>query len=97
MKGSLNVDKDQHHWCGQRRLSLGLVRDLCLTPALSGSEVSLMDVSPERLRAIQTSATGTSRRLGATIRAEATVDRGASLKDADFRDQYRADRRLWNG
>ena len=69
---------------GSAVFSLGLVRDLCLTPALGGCEVSLMDVSPERLRAIHTLCNRYIEETGATIRAEATADRRASLKDADF-------------
>lgn len=38
---------------GSAVFSLGLVKDLCLTANLSGSEVSFMDVDPHRLEVVQ--------------------------------------------
>lgn len=69
---------------GSAVFSLGLVRDLCLTPALSGSVVSLMDINPDRLQAIHRLCERYIEETGADIRAEATEDRRESLQDADF-------------
>ncbi|HEX5417973.1 MAG TPA: alpha-glucosidase/alpha-galactosidase [Chloroflexota bacterium] len=69
---------------GSGVFSLGLVKDLCLTPNLNGSEVSFMDINPERLETIHKLAGRYADELGAQLRFEATTDRVASLKDADF-------------
>ena len=37
---------------GSATFSLGLVKDLCLTSNLAGSEVSFMDIDAERLDAV---------------------------------------------
>ena len=69
---------------GSGVFSLGLVKDLCLTPNLSGSEVSFMDINPERLETIHKLAQRYADELGAKLTFEATTDRTASLQDADF-------------
>jgi alpha-galactosidase len=69
---------------GSAVFSLGLVRDLCMTPSLAGATVSLMDISPERLDAIHRLCERYIAETGAEIRAEATMDRRESLRDADF-------------
>ncbi|HVL25717.1 MAG TPA: hypothetical protein VM450_16630 [Thermomicrobiales bacterium] len=69
---------------GSAVFSLGLVRDLCLTPSLGGSVVSLMDVNAERLQAIHTLCERYIEETGADIRAEATPDRREAIRDADF-------------
>jgi alpha-galactosidase len=69
---------------GSAVFSLGLVRDLCLTPTLSGSLVSLMDVNADRLQAIHTLCGRYIEETGADIRSESTSDRRESLRDADF-------------
>ena len=42
---------------GSAIFSLGLVRDLCLTDSLSGSEICFMDVDPVRLETVHNLAT----------------------------------------
>lgn len=69
---------------GSAVFSLGLVKDICLTPNLNGSEVSFMDIDPERLDVIHKLAGRYARELGADMRFEKTADREASLRDADF-------------
>src|SRR5215472_15042331 len=69
---------------GSGVFSLGLVKDLCLTPNLRGSEVSFMDVDPERLETVHKLASRYADELGAQMRFESTIDRAAALTDADF-------------
>ena len=68
---------------GSGVFSLGLVKDLCLTPNLAGSEVAFMDVDPERLAIVHALAGRYARELGADLRFEQTLDRAAALQDAD--------------
>jgi alpha-galactosidase len=69
---------------GSAEFSLGLVKDLCLTPGLSGSHVSFMDISPERLDMIYRFALRYADELSADLSFDKTTDREASLQDADF-------------
>lgn len=69
---------------GSAQFSLGLVKDLCLTPGLAGSLVSFMDVDAERLEMIERLARRYAAELGADLRFERTAERAASLRDADF-------------
>ncbi len=69
---------------GSGVFSLGLVKDICLTPNLAGSEVSFMDIDAERLDFVTKLATRYARELGVDLRFEQTLDRAASLRDADF-------------
>ena len=69
---------------GSAEFSLGLVKDLCLTPSLSGSHVSFMDINPERLKMIHSFARRYADELGADLTFDKTTDREASLQDADF-------------
>jgi alpha-galactosidase len=69
---------------GSAEFSLGLVKDLCLTPGLSGRHVSFMDINPERLDMIYRFALRYAQELGADLSFDKTTDRGASLQDADF-------------
>ncbi len=69
---------------GSGVFSLGLVKDLCLTEGLRGSEVSFMDIAPERLETVHKLAVRYADELGAQLHFEATTDREASLQDADF-------------
>jgi alpha-galactosidase len=64
--------------------SLGLVKDLCLTSNLHDSEVSFMDLNPERLETVYGLAVRYAAELGTRMRFERTQDREASLRDADF-------------
>jgi len=69
---------------GSGQFSLGLVKDLCLTENLRDSEVSFMDLEPERLDMIHRLAVRYANELGSRMRFEKTLDRAASLRDADF-------------
>ena len=69
---------------GSGVFSLGLVKDLCLTESLRESEVSFMDIAPERLETVHKLAGRYADELGARLHFESTTDRAASLKDADF-------------
>ena len=64
--------------------SLGLVKDICLTEGLSGSQVCFMDINAERLEIIHKLAVRYAEDLGADLSFESTLDREASLQDADF-------------
>lgn len=69
---------------GSAQFSQGLVRDLCLTPNMAGSLVSLMDIDQERVEMVQNVATRYAQELDFDLRFEATTSREAALKDADF-------------
>src|SRR5829696_2842019 len=69
---------------GSAQFSLGLVRDLCLTPGLSGSLVSFMDVDAERLEMIEKLAQRYASEVGSDLRFERTAERAASLRDASI-------------
>ncbi|MDI7274508.1 MAG: alpha-glucosidase/alpha-galactosidase [Anaerolineae bacterium] len=69
---------------GSAQFSLGLVKDLCLTESLAGSQVCFMDVNPQRLEMIYKLAVRYASELGADLRFESTLDRAAALRDADF-------------
>jgi alpha-galactosidase len=69
---------------GSAQFSLGLVRDLCLTESLAGSQVVFMDIDAERLNLVGNLAARYAREIGADLRFEQTLDREAALRDADF-------------
>ncbi len=69
---------------GSAVFSLGLVRDLCLTESLAGSQVCFMDIDRERLEMIHKLAARYAGELGADLSFESAMDRRASLRDADF-------------
>jgi alpha-galactosidase len=69
---------------GSAVFSLGLIKDLCLTPGLAGSMVHFMDVDPDRLDMIHKLAQRYSNELGSNLQIESTTDRRAVLRDADF-------------
>lgn len=69
---------------GSAAFSMNVVKDLCLTKGLAGSEVSLMDVNRERLDAVFSMAHDYSKQMGAELRIEKTTERKNSLKGADF-------------
>lgn len=69
---------------GSATFSLGLVKDLCLTPNLSGSLVHFMDIDSERLDMIHKLAERYSKELGSDLRIESTSSRAEVLQDADF-------------
>jgi len=69
---------------GSMAFSLGLVKDLCLTEGLSGSQVCFMDIDQERLEMIHKLATRYAGELGQDLDFEKTTDYRIALKDADF-------------
>jgi len=69
---------------GSATFSLALVKDLCLTPNLSGSTVSFMDVDEERLEAVYTLCKRYAEETKTKLKLEKTTDRKKSLQDADF-------------
>ncbi len=69
---------------GSHTFSLNLVRDLCLTPDLKDSLVSLMDIDEERLRGVHDLCLRYAREVGIRLNLEMTTDRRRSLAGADF-------------
>ncbi len=64
--------------------SLGLVKDLCLTEGLEGSQVHFMDINEERLDVVYRLAQRYAEDLGADLSFARTLDRAEALEDADF-------------
>jgi len=64
--------------------SLGMVKDLCLTPGLKGSKVCFMDIDEERLDVVYRLAQRYAEDLSAELVFERTLDREESLQGADF-------------
>lgn len=69
---------------GSATFSLGLVKDLCLTPNLAGSLVHFMDIDADRLDMITKLAQRYSSELGSDLRIAHTLDLRTALTDADF-------------
>lgn len=69
---------------GSAVFSMGLVKDLCLTESLAGSQVCFMDIDEERLDMIHKMAMSYAGQLGANLSFESTADRRTALQDADF-------------
>ncbi len=69
---------------GSAVFSLGLVKDLCLTQSLAGSQVSFMDIDEQRLDMILRLAVRYAEELGADLSFESTGDRRGAMQDADF-------------
>lgn len=69
---------------GSGIFSLNLVKDLCLTPALHGSEIWFMDIDEERLDASYTLCSRYAQELGFKLNITKTTDRRACLEGADF-------------
>lgn len=69
---------------GSAVFSVGIVKDMCLTPSLAGSTVHFMDVDAERLEMIHRFARRYARELGVDIRFEHSTSRDAALDNADF-------------
>jgi alpha-galactosidase len=64
--------------------SLALVKDICLTPGLSGSKVYFMDINPETLDVVYNLAVRYAQDFGADLKFEKTLSRAEALRDADF-------------
>ncbi len=69
---------------GSAVFSLSMIRDLCLTPNLQGSEVSFMDIDEGRLDAAHRLCTRYADEVGIKLNLTKTTDRRASLDGADF-------------
>lgn len=69
---------------GSRCFSIGLIQDLCQKPTLSGATVSIMDTDEVRLKTVETLCRRFAAEKDADLTIEATTDRRASLKGADF-------------
>ncbi len=69
---------------GSATFSLGLVKDICLTESLAGSEISFMDIDAERLAMIHKLGARYANELGRQISFELTDNLEVSLQDADF-------------
>lgn len=69
---------------GSGEFSMGIVRDLCLTPSLWGSTVAFMDIDPQRLEAVFDVASRYIREMQVNLRFEKTLDRRQALQNADF-------------
>lgn len=63
---------------------LTLIRDLISFPNLQESEISLMDIDPERLKRTEAGATALIEHFKLPTRLESTTDRRVALNDADF-------------
>ena len=69
---------------GSATFSLGLVKDICLTESLAGSEISFMDVDTERLEMIHKLGSRYANELGQKLSFELTDSLEDTLQDADF-------------
>jgi alpha-galactosidase len=69
---------------GSAAFSMNVLKDLCLTEGLSGSEIALMDQNEDRLHAVYSMARSYSAQVGANLRIEKTTNRKIALKDADY-------------
>jgi alpha-galactosidase len=69
---------------GSAQFSLGLVKDICLTESLRGSHITFMDIDEERLDIVYRLGVKYANQLGADLTFDATTDRAAALRDADF-------------
>ncbi|MCY3737664.1 MAG: hypothetical protein OXG13_14750 [Gemmatimonadaceae bacterium] len=69
---------------GSGTFSLGLVKDLCLTDNLAGSEVHFMDIDADRLDAVTRMASRYTGEVGGDLRFRQTTDREEALREADF-------------
>ena len=64
--------------------TVGLIHDLCLTPNLYGSIISLMDINEDRLNWAYNICERYIKEMEANFKIEKTTDRRDSLKGADF-------------
>src|SRR5689334_22695072 len=68
---------------GSAVFSLGIVRDICLTPSLRGSTISFMDIAQARLDAIHALCSRYAQEIGIELDLQKTTDRRESLANAD--------------
>lgn len=69
---------------GSGAFSLGLIRDICLTPNLEGSTIHFMDIDRERLEAVYSLCKRYAEESGVRLQLEKTMNRKESLNGADF-------------
>jgi alpha-galactosidase len=69
---------------GSASFSMNVVKDLCLTEGLKGSEIVLMDVNETRLEAVHSMATRYSRVTKSGLRVTKTMNRKDALEGAEF-------------
>ena len=69
---------------GSAAFSISLLVDLCATPGLRGSRLTLMDIDPRRLATIHAFARRYRQEAGAELAVEATTDRRRALEGAEF-------------
>ena len=69
---------------GSVEFSLGLVKDMCLTEGLAGSQVCFMDINEECLDVIYSLAIRYAEDLGSDLSFVKTLNREESLQDTDF-------------
>lgn len=69
---------------GSARFALQMIIDLCLAPALKGSEVVLMDLDEKRLSWVHALASRLSHELGVDLCFSQETDRRIALQDASF-------------
>jgi alpha-galactosidase len=69
---------------GSGQFSLGLVRELCTTPNLVGSAVSLMDVDEQRMEGAYRLCRRFADEMGMALDLRRTTDREEALQGADF-------------
>lgn len=69
---------------GSAQFSLHLIKDICLTESLAGSQVCFMDINKERLEMVHKLATRFAGEMGADLRFESVSDQSRCLDDTDF-------------
>lgn len=69
---------------GSGMFSLSMIKDICLTPGLSGSTVTFMDIDERKLHIVYDMCTRYARELKANLTLERTTDRETALKGCDF-------------
>jgi len=69
---------------GSAAFSANFIRDLCVTESLWGSNITLMDISKERLDMVHNLAVRYAEETGADLKIKATMNRKEALETADF-------------
>jgi alpha-galactosidase len=69
---------------GSAQFSAGVVRDLCVTPGLAGSHVTLMDIDAKRLENVLHLASRLTEEIHAEISFSSTTERAQAIQGADF-------------
>ncbi len=69
---------------GSGVFSLAMIKDICLTPGLSGSIITFMDIDEARLRSVYAMCSRYAQELNADLNLEWTTDRQVALQGSDF-------------